>query len=277
MVFAKQYVELPSGMLAYVQAGEGGTPIVFLHGIPTSSFLWRKVIAILQLERSCYALDLLGYGDSDKPPDGDLSLPAQVVCLSEWLDSVATGPIILVGHDIGGGIAQLFVTRYPERIERLILVDTIAYDSFPEPGIARLKEPTWDERLRTRDLRPGFRRAFEQGLVHHDGLTDELVEAYVAPWMGLVGRQSYLRAARALRTEDLAEQMGAVEAISCPVLVLWGERDVFQDISYGQRLVDALPDARLEVCSDGGHFLPEDRPEWVAEQISSFVSAGRSG
>lgn len=271
MAFSKRFARLPWGMQAYVQAGEGDVAAVFLHGIPTSSFLWRHVLPLLQGERACYALDLLGYGDSDKPTEADLSLPAQVGYLKGWADALDLGRFHLVGHDIGGGIAQLFAVRYPERIARIVLVDSVAYDSFPEPSIARLKDASWDGILEARDLRPGFRRALEQGLGSRREVTDELLEAYVAPWLGSAGRRAYLRAARALRTEDIGSAVEAIERLPHPMLILWGEKDLFQNPSYGERLARALPNARLVLCPEGGHFLPEDRPAWVGEQIAAFL------
>ena len=223
MPISKRFVDLPAGMVAYVQAGEAGVPVVFLHGLPASSFLWRGVIAELQGNFARYALDLLGYGDSDQAEGTDLSLPAQATVLGLWADAVGLERFHLVGHDIGGGVAQIFATRHPGRVGRLVLVDTVAYDSWPVLDIARLKEPHWDETLRARDLRPGFRRAFEQGLVHKERLTDEVLEGYVGPFLGRAGREAYLRCARALETRDLLDLTERIEAIPHPTLVLWGE------------------------------------------------------
>ena len=274
MPISKRFVDLPTGMVAYVQAGDAGVPVVFLHGLPASSFLWRRAIAALHRSFPCYALDLLGYGDSDQDEGADLSLPAQATVLSLWADAVGLERFHLVGHDIGGGVAQVFTTRHPERVGRLVLVDTVAYDSWPVPDITRLKEPHWDETLRARDLRPGFRRAFEQELVHKERLTDEVLEGYVGPFVGRGGREAYLRCARALETRHLLDLTERIEAIPHPTLVLWGERDTFQELRFGQRLVAALSNARIEVCADGGHFLPEDRPEWVAKRIRGFLEEG---
>ena len=84
MSISKQFVDLPFGMIGYRKAGEEGPPIIFLHGIPTSSFLWRKVIDDLQHEFTCFAVDMLGYGDSDKAEGQDLSIKAQVEYIAHW-------------------------------------------------------------------------------------------------------------------------------------------------------------------------------------------------
>ena len=271
MPFAKEFVELPFGMLAYVSAGKMGDPLVLLHGIPTSSFLWRGVIPGVEDAFSVYALDMLGYGDSDKPPEADISVGAQAGYLKEWADAVGLDSFHVAGHDIGGGVAQIFAVRYPQRVKRLVLIDTVCYDSWPVADIARLKDPSWDRILHARDLRPGFRRALEGGMVHRERVNDEMLEGYVGPFLARAGRQAYLRCARALDNKDTQEIAHHIEALPHPTLILWGEQDPFQSVDYGQRLAAAMPNARLETCPDGGHFLPEDRPDWVAEQIREFI------
>lgn len=280
MPLVKQFIDLPMGMLAYVKAGPSpaagaalGEPVVFLHGIPTSSFMWRRVLDELAPTRLCYALDMLGYGDSDQPADRDLSVAAQAGYLKAWAGALGLAAFHLAGHDIGGGVAQQFAVQDQSRVRSLILVDSICYDSWPEPNIARLKEPQWDATLRARDLRPGFRRALETGLVHKERVTDEMVEGYVAPFLGQAGRQAYLRCARALDTRDTTSIADQVEQLDVPTLILWGEQDPYQKIEYGRRLAKAMRRASLQVCTDGGHFLPEDRPDWVAQQIRAFLSA----
>jgi pimeloyl-ACP methyl ester carboxylesterase len=109
---------------------------------------------------------------------------------------------------------------------RLVLIDSIVYDSFPEPGIARLKDPAWDGILGAPDfdLKKGLTKGFTQGMVHADRITAEMFDAYERPFRGVEGRLAYLRAARALRTEELASRMDAVEKLALPTLVVWMRR-----------------------------------------------------
>src|SRR3546814_10503310 len=130
-----------------------GPKIALIHGIPTSRHLWRKIIpALVSAGREVIALDLLGYGESDKPLVADLGIQGQSDIVVQALLALGWARGTLVGHDIGGGIVQLIAVDHPEIIERLILVDSIVYDSFPEPGIARLKDPVWDGILEAPDF-----------------------------------------------------------------------------------------------------------------------------
>jgi 2-hydroxymuconate-semialdehyde hydrolase len=128
--------------LAVYRAG-AGRPVLLLHGIPTSAVLWRHVQPNLTPHADTIAVDLLGYGESDKPATPLPSLPVQVDLLDKLLRRWDLRDILVVGHDIGGGIAQLLALRRPDRLSGLVLVDSIAYDSFPEPTIDRLKDPHW--------------------------------------------------------------------------------------------------------------------------------------
>ena len=111
--------------------------IALVHGIPTSRHLWRNVIPLLAASgHEVLAIDLLGYGDSDKPSDADLGIQAQSEIIFQALSALGWKRATIVGHDIGGGIAQLVAINHPEILDRLVLIDSILYDSFPEPGIA---------------------------------------------------------------------------------------------------------------------------------------------
>lgn len=181
----------------------------------------------------------------------------------------------MVGHDIGGGIAQLVAINHPEILARLALIDSILYDSFPEPGIACLKEPVWDEILGAPDfdLKKGLAKGFSRGIFHTDRVTAERVETYERPFHGIDGRHAYLRAARALKTEEFSSRMKDVEKPALPTLVVWGRLDTFQPLHFAERLAGKMPNVQIQVFDEAGHFLPEDVPEALASRIAEFASS----
>ncbi len=270
-MLAQKSIQTRGGTMAYHHVGEGEA-VILVHGIPTNSGLWRNVIPPLADQFAVYALDMIGYGASDKPTDQDLSVAAQADYLADFMDAVGIESAHLVGHDIGGGVVQAFAVRNPSRVKKVVLIDSIAYDSWPEPGIARLKEPVWDEIMQRLDIAKGFRKGLEQGMVQKDRITDEVVNLYADPFRDPEGRMAYLRAARALDSRDLLDITEEVEAIDKPVLILWGVEDVFQKVEYGHRLADALADAQLHIIEGAGHFLPEDQPETVAQYVKEFLA-----
>jgi len=264
-------VQTRGGTMAYLHMGKG-EPVILVHGIPTNSGLWRNVMPALADRFALYAPDMIGYGASAKPTDQDLSVAAQADYLADFMDAVGIESVHLVGHDIGGGVVQVFTVRNPNRVNKIVLIDSIAYDSWPEPGIARLKEPVWDEIMQRLDMAKGFRKGLEQGMTQKDRITDEVVNLYADPFRDLEGRLAYLRAARALDNRDLLDIREEVEAIDKPALILWGAEDVFQKVEYGRRLADALADAQLHIIEGAGHFLPEDQPEAVAQYVREFLT-----
>lgn len=261
--------------VAYHRHGQGPS-VALIHGIPTSSYLWRNVIPLLVGQGfEVIALDLLGFGNSGKPTDVDLGVASQARLVVAALRQLNWDGSAIVGHDIGGGVAQLVCANDPHAAKHLVLLDSIAYDSFPEPGIARLKEPVWDDILGAPDfdLRKGLAKGFMRGMVHQERVTPELIRAYEQPFQGIEGRLAYLRAARALRTEELSTRMAEIEKLTLPTLILWGAEDVFQPIQYGMRLANAMPQARFAKVDHAGHFLPEDEPAGVAHSIGYFVKS----
>ncbi len=269
------FVKVDGHRFGFARTGRGRS-IVLLHGIPNHRYLWRNVTPLLVAARlNVLTIDLLGYGASDKPAGVDLGIASQAHLLVKAFNELNWPGGTIAGHDIGGGVAQLLAVKTPDVASRLILIDTIAYDSFPEPGIARLNDPVWDGILGAPDfdLKKGLTKGFTRGMVHSERVTPDLIAAYESPFHGADGRLAYLRAARALRTEELASQMTAVERLQTPTLIIWGADDQFQPLRYGERLAKAMPNARFEVVERAGHFLPEDAPETLAYLIANFVRA----
>jgi uncharacterized protein (TIGR00369 family) len=261
-----------AGDVAYLRKGKG--PALFLiHGIPTSSYLWRDVIDQLALNFDVVAPDLLGYGDSDKRLDADLSIAAQARYMVAAMESLGIHQAAVAGHDIGGGVAQLMAVDEPDRVARLILIDSVVDNNWPIADIARLKEPAWDQILVDRDLRPGFRKGLEEGTTRAGLVTDELVNEIARPFSDQNLRRAYLRAARALNNRDLTSRSRHLQEIAAPSLILWGANDKFLEPRWAEVLKHKLQDSTVEIVDPGGHFLPLDRPDAVASAILRFLTS----
>lgn len=267
----KQRIRTFAGDIAYLRQGQGPA-LILVHGIPSSSYLWRDVIGPLAGTFDVLAPDLLGYGDSDKRLDADLSIAAQARYMVAFMESLGIHQAAFVGHDIGGGVTQLIAVDEPQRAARLILIDSVVDNNWPVPDIARLKEPVWDQIMVNLDLRKGLRKGLEDGIVTPGRVTDDLVDEWTRPFQDLGGRRAYLRAARALSNRDLTSRSKHIEEIQSPTLVLWGANDKFLEPRWADTLKHKLRDTTVEMIEPGGHFLPLDRPDAVVEAIMRFLA-----
>src|SRR5438552_9120816 len=267
----KRKIRTFAGDVAYLRKGQGPA-LLLLHGIPSSSYLWRDVIDPLAATFDVLAPDLLGYGDSDKRLDADLAIAAQARYMVAFMESIGVHQAAVVGHDIGGGIAQLMAADEPQRVARLILIDSVVDNNWPVADIARLKEAAWDQIMVNIDLRKGLRKGLEAGIVTEGRVTDELVDEWTRPFQDLGGRRAYLRAARALNNRDLVSRSKHIEEIETPNLIVWGANDKFLEPQWAETLKHKLRDTTVEIIDPGGHFLPLDRPDAVAEAINRFLT-----
>ncbi|MFB6070031.1 MAG: alpha/beta fold hydrolase [Halanaeroarchaeum sp.] len=253
--------------VTYYEDGTGndGPPVVFVHGIPTWSFLWRNVVDALAADRHVVAMDMVGYGNATMREGIDRSIRAQEQVLDGLLDHLEADGVSIVAHDIGGGVALRFAAHQPERVERLVLSNAVCYDSWPVSFVNGLGVPSTLDRDEE-DLASQVRSAFEEGL-HGDPADHEaFVEGMMAPWRSEGGWRSLVRDAVATNTNHTTEiDYGAITA---ETTLLWGADDVLQPIDYAERLAgDVAGDATVIGLEDAYHWVVEDRPDAYAEHL----------
>ncbi|WP_306052474.1 alpha/beta fold hydrolase [Natronococcus wangiae] len=258
--------------VAYHEAGPDGDdpPVVFLHGIPTWSFLWRDVVPTIATERRTIAPDLLGYGNSAMTDDFDRSIRAQEVMLESLLAELDLETVSLVAHDIGGGVALRFAAHNPDAVGKLVLSNAVCYDSWPVEFVTNLGLPKTADLDRSA-LEGRLESAFVDGA--YGAADPEFVDGMKAPWLTDEGHVSLVRNAVATNTNHTTElDYGAIDA---ETLLLWGEDDVMQPYSYAERLAEDLERAELAPLSDAYHWVPEDRSEAYRDRLREFL-AGRN-
>lgn len=270
------FVMVEGHRIAYLEAGEGPL-LVLLHGIPTSSLLWRDVIPVLARSRRVLAPDMLNYGRSDKPERADVSIAAQARILLGFLDALGLARVDLAAHDIGGGVAQIVAVRHPERLNRLILLSAICFDSWPIPEFEPLQEPDAEAGMSVAVFDAMLRDFLPQGVAAEDGLSGAATEIMLRPWSGETGKAALFRNFRRLNPEYTMAIARELETLDLPVLVLWGDKDPFQKPAYAQRLADAIPGARLEWITGAAHWIMEEQPGEVAARIAGFLDAPDPG
>lgn len=259
--------------IRWLEHGEG-SPVVLVHGIPTSPRLWRHVMPLVG-GRSL-ALEMTGYGSSIPDGEGrDLGLTAQAARLLHWLDMVGVEAPVLVGHDLGGGVAQIAAVRAPDRFSGIVLTNAVCYDSWPIPSVKAMRRAAPLLRyLPETALYPSFVQLIHRG---HDNRAQAL-ESIGVHWQHYVAHgaaRSLMRQVSALRVEDTIAVADRLPSLGLPSRVVWGEADQFQKVEYGRRLAADLG-TTLQPIPGGKHFTPEDHPEVVAAAVNELLAPRRA-
>jgi pimeloyl-ACP methyl ester carboxylesterase len=262
-----EYLDLE---MAYTDVGTG-EPVVLLHGIPTWSFLYCDVIPLLRPHCRVLAPDFLGHGYSDRRDRFDRSLMAQTRAILRFLDTLRVDRATFVGHDTGGGVALITAINHPERVQRLVLSNVVAYDSWPAGEMIALGDPTWRDKD-PREVVEFAAAGFPDGIHNKGRLTDAFREGIIAPYADEEGKISLIRNASALNTNHTMALVDRHREIRAPTLVLWGVHDPWQWLADGERLADEIPNARLERV-EASHWIPYDAPDEFSAAIAEFIAA----
>ena len=266
-----KYVEVEGLRLHYLEQGTGD-PVLLLHGWPTSSVLWRDIVPVVAEGSRAIALDLPGFGRSDKPLDASYSFRFYDSVLTGFLEQLGVERLGIAAHDLGGPIGLHWAAQHPERVSRLALLNTLV---FARPSLAVIafiaicKTPG----LRSWMTSPaGIRFTMRLGISDKSRVTDSLVAAYQEPFASDDARRVLAKAGAGLHPDGLKEIEAWLPRIDVPVRLLYGERDrVLPDVAKTMRKVaERVPQAELSTLPDCGHFCQEERPDEIGRELGRF-------
>ena len=264
--------------ISYLEAGpETGPVALLIHGIPACSELWRGVMEIIGSKGwRCLAPDLPGYGGTIIPDNGDYSVQGASKMLADWIEQEDLKNIWLVGHDIGGGVSQLLITRCEERFKKFTLSNCITANTWPVKEIRMtiklaklgLFNPLAVSGLFTLFARKGLREAVANKSV----LTKNVVERVF--WDSKVsskeGRRKFQRMLTQLDPAQTMDNMAALAKIKVPVELVWGLKDKNQPWDNpGRILRETFPTAKIQTLEGAAHFLQIDSTRDYAEALLS--------
>lgn len=253
-------------VLFYRASGAGSLPVVLIHGYSVSSESWERIMALLPDRCRAYALDLRGFGRSDKPAGGyDFGTLADDV--ASFMDNLGITRAVVAGHSMGGSVVQHLMVRHPERVAAAVLVSTFARH-LPSPGMsdsvrARIDAYGTPEENR-KVLAAGMPLYFAPG-----NMTPADLERFVS--VGLQAGNDALR--QALETNYTAPAIAAerLAALRIPTLVVVSTHDPFGPFDHAAALTDVLPDSEILVIPRSGHSSIWERPEAVVMGIDAFL------
>jgi len=278
----KRTVRTASGTIAYAEQGEGPVAL-FVHGVLLNGHLWRHQLDALSDIRRCIAPDLLAHGDTEIADDQDVSATANAQMLREFLDALHIEQVDLVGNDSGGGIAQIFAAKHPQRVRSLTLTNCDAHDNWPPEAFKPFLTMAASGGLRgTLSAMVADKAVYRSpqalgpAYEHPESVTDQTIDLYLTP---------FLRSAR--RTHDLERFLAAFDPshtvavepqlrkLQAPTLIAWGTDDIYFDVKWGDWLAASIPGMRRHVRFDGARiFFPEERWQEFNRELRLHWEAG---
>ena len=277
--FESRFLDVSGGALHFVDEGPRGTePIVFLHGNPTWSFLWRRLVRELAPDHRCVALDHVGCGLSAKPPDWRYTLAAHAENALQLVEHLDLERVTLVVHDWGGAIGMSLAKRAPGRFARLLVLNTAA---FPGPMPLRIRAcrapllgPVLVERFNAfAGLLPRF------GVADPARLTPAAREGFAFPYRTPADRRAIRRFVEDIPTssshpswnELATASQGVARFVAKPVTIVWGQKDWCFTPRFRVGWQNRLPEARVVPVEHAGHLVSEEAHDVVAAELRALL------
>ncbi len=271
--FQSNYFEINGQKLHYIDEGKGET-ILFVHGTPSWSFDFRNSIKALQDQYRCIAIDHIGFGLSDKPEVYDYSTQNHSATLEKFTLDKKLENITLVVHDFGGPIGLNFAMRYPDKIKKLVILNSWLWSSQTDPDFIKLskilKSPLLPFLYRYLNFSPKF--ILPKSFGDHK-LSRHLLKQYTKPFANKTQRNGALAFAKSLLNdqnwfEELWNKRNTISAK--PTLFIWGMKDPVIKSKYLEKFESGFTNSktiRLETC---GHFPQEEQAEETIIALQNF-------
>ncbi len=264
------------GIIKYIDQGKGDV-ILLLHGVPTSSWLYRKMIHELALNHRVIAPDMLGFGSSDSPPGYDIYEPAEhAKRLLGLMDSLEIENWTHVFHDAGGLWTWELIKASPSRVSNLIILNTIIYKegfnppiTFKKGLLTKLIMALYSNGITTNTMLKGL---FKGGLMQNN-LTKEELQGYKTPL--LEGKTKSLYHFFSKTCQELPNYEAVIKNIAIPKLLIWGKHDSF--LVFDKMKEKAINDLKLDTSNihilDAKHFIQEEKPQIINSLILNFLKS----
>ena len=269
-----RFAEVDGITAHYQEFGDASDPaIILIHGYSASTYVWQTVAPpIADAGFHVIAVDLPGFGFSEKPAWYEYSIGAQARFVTRLLNVLGIGRAALVGSSYGGAVAATIALDYAERVERLVLVDAVINDEAKNNPLLRLAEIRGLGELATPFLlgsKRFFRRRMRGTLApaNHHLITDERINSIRRPLNAADAHYSMLATSRNWDANRIEED---AHLISQPTLIIWGDQDKVVRIENGEKLYHSILNSRMVVFRDCGHVPPEENPELFVELVTDF-------
>ncbi len=257
----------------HVEVSGKGEPILLIHGFGGSTFSWRETLPFLAETHRVIALDLFGFGYTERPRRlQHYSRRGQLDLILGVLDHLNIDRAHVIGHSYGGGLAMTLAAEYPERVASLVLADTTApnWAISRRRNVAEISPLTWLF-VRGYALRPKLiRKALQRSWFDDSLVTDEVVEGYLKR-LRIQGAARAYRGLTVPMGQETNERLVLVQDLTQPVLVIWGADDELIPVAEGELAANQMRDSRFVTIDDCGHSPMEEHPETFVHLVNDFL------
>jgi pimeloyl-ACP methyl ester carboxylesterase len=275
------FVNVDGARVHYQDFGDAAAPpMILIHGYTASVFVWRTAAPMLaNAGFRVIAIDLIGFGFSDKPAWFDYTIGSQARMIERFMDTVGIGCAVMVGSSYGGAVAATLALDYPARVEKLVMVAAVINDDVKNhpllklasvPGVGEIITPflvdsgVFHRRRMRKTIAPA----------NHALINDERVTGIQRPLRAADAHHSILATSRNWHAERIERD---AHLISQPTLLIWGEEDHVIPPTNAQKLYDAVLHSRLVILKDCGHLPQEEKSETFCELVTEFCNDRKVG
>lgn len=275
-------VKTPAGTLrlAVIEKGQG-RPVLLLHGFATSSYTWHAIIPELAKNHRVIAIDLRGFGASDKPLDDHYTIQDQADVVQAFIEQENLHDLTIIGHSFGGGITLALALKAGEerqsRIRNIVLVDTVAYRQ-PIPIFFKLLQVPMLGDVSMTLVPPEVQAGQGLRLAYYDRdkISAQDIAEYANTLYSPAAKHALTKTVEKIIPDNIDEIADRYKTIKIPALILWCEQDKVVPVALGLRLHEEIRSAELTIFTHCGHMPQEEKPQDTADAIQAFLKRNDS-
>ena len=262
-----KFIEVNGNNIHYTKQGKGN-PLILSHGFAGSIYTWRDLIPLLTEHYTVYAYDILAFGLSDKPADGNYDMKSHGDMIISFMDALQLPSATLVGHSMGGVIVGYSALAAPSRVDALVMIEPGFYNKAGPAFLKYLFFPI--DRLMTRQFYTrGMRRTLLEGSFYNKALiTEEVIDAYMIATRTPGALEAMTQM---MKTVGIRQYPGVTEKISRPTLLVWGKRGPAPLAEAAGMINQEIKGSKLVIVEESGHYIQEEQPKELTKILEDFL------
>jgi len=267
-----KYIMIDDVNYHYREYSGTGRDIFLLHGFASSTYTWEKVIPYLTKQGyHVWALDMKGFGWSDKPEDAKYDTVTLMQEVNKWMDVMGLKDVVFAGNSLGGAIAVLMALEHPDKTGQIVLIDSAGYPIDKPFVIKMAKIPLAGEITKLFFGRWVVELILKEVMFNDDKVTEEQIDAYFKRMSTENALDAQVALARSIDFEAMSIYTRRIPEIKNRTLIIWGENDEWIPLESGHNFKRDLSNSKLVILPECGHIPQEEKPEQTAKLIIDFI------